>query len=303
MPRMQRVLFLVFGRIGPRRREMIDSLVRAEPPADSEALKEAIADGTATSNAVDGDADKSQSSGSRGKRGRDNYVAPDDWLSRWDKDKIIAMAKSQIQAGIVNSPRPPMKHADPTRDIPTENIWGKPLHPRLSRSKLQKSYKAVIQRVLPPMGRGEWEMLRDFASGSADRRLWEMPPRRIKIGSDTQPESDWDWEKFADMPARHVERPRSRSLMLLTGAFNDEKLDLGALNRHRFTPRFWRRMYEFTWHLSATMEKKAAGGWDINWGKTPQGPPAAESAHQEFFDGVDELGKIPRATMKTAKGA
>lgn len=287
MARMRRVLLLAFGRIGRRRRELLDRLIRKDPPADSAALQELI-------------------------RAEERPLGePDDWLTKWDVGKIQTFLASQAQAGIRSSPRPDIKSTqlDPRKNIPTENIWGRPLHPRLARTKLKKAWKKLIDRVLPPVAEGEWELLRDLASGKKAGPEWEIPTRRTlarrddKAGSEAQGQ-EWHWAPYTVKPIRQVERKNSRPLKLMTGTAGGNSSLPGSppAKVHNYTARFWRRFYAQIWQMTATMEKKPGGeGWNIKWGSTRLvlSPPAA--GHAEFFQGVSSDGKLLGTPAKGQK--
>lgn len=289
MTRMRRVLLLAFGRIGRRRRELLDRLVRKDPPADSAALQELIHSASAGSGSAPAD-------------------EPDDWLAKWDVEQIRTFLASQSQAGIQSSPRPVLKskHVNPEKSIPTENTWGRPLHPRLARSKLKKAWKKLIDRVLPPVPHGEWEVLRDLAAGKLTGPEWRVPARRpVAAPSDEAggQEQPWHWVPYTIQPVRQVERKHSRRLTLMTGSVDDGSL-LGSspAKVHNYTARFWRRLYSHVWHMTATMEKKPVGnGWNIKWGnaRLELSPPTA--SHAEFFQGVSKDGRLSATPAKGQK--
>lgn len=280
MTRMRRILLLTFGRTGPRRRELLDRLVRKEPPTDSAALEQMM------------HAEASDE--------------PDDWLAKWDVEKVEAFLKSQAHAGLHNSPRPLLKGSqlDLAEKIPSENAFGLPLHPRLARNKLKKAWKRVIDRALPPLTQGQWELLRDLATGELKGPEWAVPRRRPVAGRPKgkaavipREEQAWNWAPYTTSPVRHVERKNSWRMKLIAGTPDaDGPLPgMQPAKLHNYTDRFWRRLYTQVWKLSAIMEKKPGGkGWAVKWGRIPPrlSPPAA--VHGEFFHGVSEDGKRPR---------
>ncbi|KAL1888893.1 hypothetical protein Sste5346_009277 [Sporothrix stenoceras] len=295
MGRMRRVLLLTFGRIGWRRHDLLEDLCRQTQPANSAQLEDQIRETQAAS--------------------------PRDWLESWNKEKILAFAKSQSSRTLHNSPRPEMtwRKLDPKSAIPPMNIWGKPFADKPARSKEMKWWKMCLNRILPPLPRGEWELLEQLATGVAGSQ-WNVPARRplattatpsapstssLQDASGVEPAADgdieaWDWEKYLSGPVRAVERPNSRRFRLASNPFPtpaSSPYDGPAIGFHNYTPRFWRRLYREIWQLTAVMEEKAGGrakGWQITWGGTPLRPLQPTAASLEFFEGVDSKGAVPR---------
>ncbi|KUI61589.1 hypothetical protein VP1G_08762 [Cytospora mali] len=285
---MHRILLHVFGRTGKRRSELIHGLVRKEPPSDSDELERAL----------------------NNEREARTYEARDgtlkerepDWLDKWDTQKIQAFASSQGRKNPPLSPRPQIKskQVDPASRLPEENIWGRPLAATLARSKLRKEYKALVNRILPPVARTEWDMLRALATGQADKGLWEMPPRRPRAilpdgeHDDGKKTKDWDWQAYATTPVRSIERGRSRSQRARTGEEVDGFYEQGSPRGvHRYTPRLWRRLFAKIWETTPTIEEKPGKGGksDIVWGQMTKDVPVAVAAHAVFFEGAPEVSK------------
>lgn len=270
MARMRRVLFLAFGRLGRRRRELMSDLVLRDVPTDTEALEKYAAEAYAIAS--------------------ENRKI--DWLDSWDVEKLRRFARSQVEAELNNSPKPPLTihQTIPAKAIPAENSWGRPLAPKLYRTKLKKLWKAVADKCMPPLPREEWETLRAIAEETVQGR-WLPPPRRALariITRDGQGGHKWNWQAYAVKPVAVVDRLANRRNKLLTGALDDNTptSDPQPIGCHNYTRRAWRRMMSDVWHLSATMEKKPSGrNWDIAWGGTVFRPPPATATPgaMEFF--------------------
>lgn len=285
MTRMRRVLFLAFGRIGRRRRELLDRLVRKEPPTDSAALQQMIR--------------------------AEAPNEPDDWLAKWDVKKLQAFLVAQAQSGIRSSPRPILKatQTDPAKQVPTENAFGLPLHPKPARTKLKKAWKRIIDRVLPPVAEGEWTLLRDLASGKVTGPGWEIPTRRLVAGPKGETagqleQRPWNWIPYVAKPIRYVERTNARPLKLMAETADADGSLPGSrpAKLHNYTARFWRRLYAQVWQLTATMKKKPSGeGWDVKWGSTRLSLSAPAAVHEEFFHGVSKDGTLPQTPVEGQK--
>lgn len=258
-----------FGRTGRRRRELINELV--EKP---EAL---VADGHDTASVR----------AARLRDSTDEDVVWDDWLAKWDKAKVLALAKAQASVDLPEIPLPTSKITDPHKLVPTENIWGKPLAKKLARSKLRKEYKSLIKRLLPPVEGSEWELLQSLATGQAGPE-YDVPKRRTAATNQGTRQEKWEWKDYVLNPVRAVDASRSRVLKSLSGEVDDTSpFPRSAIGVHRFTGRSWRRLYADIWRLTATMkERKDQQKWDTQWGKLEvkiSGPIASQA---EFFDEI-----------------
>lgn len=272
--RMYRVLLFTFGRAGWRRRALFTEMRKIEQPASSDALKQALEDEPA--------------------RG--------DWLDQWDTKKLMVFIKSQAAHNPRDTPWPKITSAkarlDPATAVPDVNAWGVPFHEKVQRTKTMTWWKRCAYRILPPLPRSEWELLKQLALGKAGPE-WDMPARRTAASATfatPAPVDDWDWEKYAVKPIRDIERPNSRRLRIYSGITsnpgeNEETIRGGpAIGIHKYTLRFWRRLYGMVWQMTPMMEKTAdgsQGGWKITWGGSPTILPTATSAHDAFFEGVD----------------
>jgi len=275
MTRMQRVLLRAFGRLGRRRRELMSRVLVRDAPTDTDELARQAADAAAIA--------------SENRR--------IDWLDSWDIDKLRRYANSQVQAGLTNSPRPQIAthQTQPAKVIPAENSWGRPLAPKLYRTKLKKMWAAVADKCMPPLPRKEWETLKAIAEGTVQGG-WLPPPRRALarcMSGEGQGGHGWDWQAYAVWPVAFVDRPANRRNKLLTGAVHDNTPtgDPQPIGCHKYTRRTWRRMMSDVWRLTATMEKKPGGQHlDIRWGKTVFQPPPATATPgaMEFFKDFPE---------------
>lgn len=273
LTRMRRVLMLAFGRAGRRRRQLVEDLRRKEPPADSAQLEGRLR----------------ESPPSRRR----------DWLDKWDTDKMLAFTKSQACQTLRLSPRPTIStgraQLDPNAAVPAVNAWGTPPGPRFARAKIRQWWKATVNRILPPVEKGEWELLRALATGAAGRE-WDAPPKRAaKTGPEG--EAPWQWASYLTAPVRAVERPRSRSLKALYGfeGCDGSAVDGRATHISTYTRRSWQRLYAQIFRLTSTMEERPQRGsrWHIEWGTIPIQPSTPSSIHREFFEGVDTKGRVP----------
>ncbi|KAJ0118566.1 hypothetical protein J7T55_012818 [Diaporthe amygdali] len=291
---LHRILLLVFGRTGCRRRLLVHALLRRDPPADSAQLEAAIV----------------QDAHARTYIAKDGSLAqrPADWLDKWDTQKLRALASSQAQRGPAHSPRPDIKtsQTNPAARLPHSNIWERPLPATLARSKLRKEYVRLINRVLPPLPATDWHTLRALALGHADSiALCHMPARRLPAtplhddhaASTHAAGTRWHWHAYATEPVRSVDRPSSRAHRGRTGHQAPGPHGQGAaIGLHRYTPRLLRRLFAKIWEMTPTMEARLGveGKWDIVWGKVAKDVPVAAATHAVFFEGAPD-------TIRTGK--
>ncbi len=270
MMRMQRVLHIAFGRVGRRRRELSARLVARTSPATGD-----DSEGSASAAAAE--------------------FRKTDWLDVWDMPKLHTFANSQVLAGLTSSPRPPLTNNQTIEAlvIPPENAWGQPLPPRLLRKKRMTMWKSVADKCMPPLPLEEWMKLKAIAEGTP-QEPWLPPPRRpaaqavCASGAAAKGTLDaWNWRSYAVRPVATVDRSANRKNKLLTGAVDDNTPtgDPQPVDCHKYTPRFWRRLFGQLWQLTPIMERKGTrdSDWRIVWGKQTFQPPPTPAAAMGFF--------------------
>lgn len=305
---MFRILLLAYGRIGKRRRTLMANFVAKEMPVDSAALEAQIRAEVAEAEAEAGRRERKSKKDESGKNcATTRRALRPDWLDAWDLPKLHVLAASQARRSFW-SPKPEIKgnKLKPENDIPTENSWGRPLPMKLARSKLRKWYKLLVNRLMPPVARGEWDTLRLLATGQPDRSLWAMPSRRPRAkswlpGDKEDGEKTWDWRRYATEPVRSIERGSSRSQKARTGEEGEAPYGLGPpiglQNYDRL--RMWQRLYTKVWLMTPTMAESETqkGRWDIHWGQTSREVPVATPMQTAFFEGA-VAGKTRRGRRK-----
>ncbi|KAH8879188.1 hypothetical protein GQ53DRAFT_45518 [Thozetella sp. PMI_491] len=274
LDRLRTILLHVFARTGRRRRALISQFVRLEPAADSDALEEQMRSAAVNFGA--------------GKKARKA-----DWLDKWDVEKLKALMKSQASRGMRNTPNAVIEpgQVNLERRIPKENIWGRPMSPAVTRTKQLKVWRDMIPKVLPPLPRGEWELLRDLASGKRPIQEWQLPRRRTPVATTAARKLQkdggaWRWEAYASQPTSKVERGRSRRLKAMSGLHDDTSPNPSPpIGHHEYTPRTLIHLYRDIWAMTAIMDKKSDGrGWNITWGGTE--PSISTATSLEFFEGA-----------------
>jgi len=286
LARMRRVLYLAFGRIGARRRQLMVQLRRKEPPRDSTELQKIIVESVESHSMGEGD-----------------------WLDKWDTTKLQAFASSQGRQAFHESPRPEvkLKSLSPAFAVPKVNSWGRTPSINLARNKTKKWWIALADRILPPVGTGEWDMLKSLSEGTAPAASWMPPSRRIKVGHH-EARKELDWIDYASTPVRILERSASRKWrMLYTSDERHGTVSGPAIGIHQMTSRTWKRLYGQVWQLTPKMDKHPTqpGKYKIEWGSrrsTKAAPSPASKCLQAVFDGVDNQGKLNLSASKDSRG-
>lgn len=271
--RMRRLLHMAFGRVGERRRMLLNQLVMPDAPASTDSLEEYMKEALA----------------------KLQLDREPDWLDKWNLDTLMIFARSQARQSFNESPRANLqnKQLDMSQVTKGTSIWGKPIVAKLARSRLRRAWAAVATRILPPIPMSEWELLRDLSFGRAPASVWELPPRRPlapRLAGDDSRSSGWRWESYASQPIAEVEVQKSRRLKLLSGDVGTgSPADPSPLGRHNYTPKTWKRLLRSVWALTATMERSPTDDkWDIVWGGQYFKPPQATADHGEFFQDVPD---------------
>lgn len=221
----------------------------------------------------------------------------EDWLDSWDLPKLAALAASQAKHTYF-SMKPELKERQlkiTEDEIPAENALGRPFGAKAARSKLRKWYKYIIDKLMAPLPRDEWEALGRLARG--EEHAWDVggpPPRRKMCGeaetttTTMTKKKQWDWRVYAVEPVRSVERAQSRSMKARTGEEGEGPYGLGrAIGLHNYErERLWRRLYSRIWQATPTMELMEDGKkWKVEWGKWEQSNiPVAIPSQMAFFD-------------------
>lgn len=149
---------------------------------------------------------------------------------------------------------------------------------------------------MPPLGRGEWEMLKQLSNGGQERGEWKIPERRtpaipLTTSGATGAQASWNWEDFALKPAAIVEKPKSLKQQRRTGQKDDSPYGVKDRDR-KLSARWFQRAYSRAWQLTPTMSQDPNTlNYSFTWGSVQSKlPPAAE--HQlEVFRDVDQKGR------------
>ncbi|OTA01627.1 hypothetical protein A9Z42_0019350 [Trichoderma parareesei] len=288
---MEGLIFKGFGRSGSRRRELMAKFVIPQGPKDSSALEKAL-----VSSAGEGEGEEVAESAVKGATKLKKA-----FFEKWDQDKLLRILKSQRQQqrdtkGTASWPGNLVKTIDPDQFIPQQTIWGKPPCEALKQTKRAHWWRRNADKIMPPLGRGEWEVLRELTAGAQERSEWQIPARRPLATSPAATEDEparaqWNWKDYATKPAAIVEKPKALKQQRRTGQKDSGPYSVKDRDRE-LSKRWFQRAYSRTWQLTPTMTQDPNTlKYSFTWGSIqPRVPPAAK--HQlDIFEGVDERGR------------
>lgn len=288
---LQSLMMKGFGRTGNRRRELMTQLVKPQGPSDTKAL-ESLIDQTEKCDAqIQPGADASKAKPAR--KPKNNF------FEKWDQPKLLKVLESQRQhqkdtKGTTSWPGTAVRTVDPDQFVPKTNIWGKPPAESLVRAKRAHWWRRSADKIMPPLGKGEWDLLRRLSGGAQAEGEWAVPLRRHYASSEvpllTESAQSWSWESYATTPAARIEKPKTMSRQRRTGQY-----DLGPYGGHerskQVSNRWFRRAYNRTWQLTPIVEQDPHTlQYSLCWGNATSKLPAATKAQQGIFESVDRKG-------------
>ncbi|KAG6010714.1 hypothetical protein E4U43_008538 [Claviceps pusilla] len=304
---MQSLVMKGFGRTGNRRRELMTQLVKPQGPADSQAL-ESLLDQTSAPSTTNQQnlADASKTSDEAESMSENtSRKSKNSFFERWDRDKLLQILRSQKQQQMATRcstswPGQFVKNTDPDQHVPKTNIWGKPPAATLVRAKRANWWRRNADKIMPPLGKGEWDLLRQLSQGAQKAGEWAVPARRphallpqsTSEAAGIAGDGQWNWEAHAAAPVARVEQPRTVSRHRRTG-LQDSGPYGGTPGRKEVSSRWFRRVYNRTWQLTPIMEQDPNTlRYDFQWGRQAPNLPSATNSQMQIFEGVDASGKL-----------
>ncbi|KAF7561798.1 hypothetical protein G7046_g2344 [Stylonectria norvegica] len=309
-----------FGRSGERRRQLLSPFVQATSPSDSDSL-EALLDGE-TGSVTLKTKNKKEAVPTDPKAKRlatgDDEDSPitsissrppsNSFYQNWDAEKLTKFLNSQKKAMTENKHvwiSREIKLIDPRKDIPKTNIWGKPPSENVVRSKTATFWRLNANKMMPPVSKGEWDLLRRLSEGAQSLDDYKIPERRPAATPLAQrndsPSSSWNWTRHANAPAAWAERSNTFEAAFRTG--QETTGPYQALRKIReVSPRWYRRMYSRTWQMTPMVEQDARTlKHSFSWGAAKSPICAPSKAQLEIFEGVDSHGAVPKPKSTNTK--
>lgn len=276
---LERVLYMTYGRMGPRRYTLLNELLRPEH-------EEAGA-----------------SAGKQLSPLQKLYYSNRRWLEFFDAPKktgdneqhieistryprLKAVINSQVHKGIALG----REIRRPMVVTAIRNIWERPMPIKRARNNIRRWYAYTLTRTLPPLPGEEWDRLRALANGEEKWR--DFVPRR---------------RSAKEEPEDPLEKTRE-DIELALALNRPSKADLpaGKERPHTITARFMQRLYSrmmrYCCKIDWNEERKK---WVVIWPSPKETLPAVYTAPADdsLFSGVDNKGRLPRSTVRKEKEA
>ena len=251
---LHKVLALTYGRVGPRRHELMEQLTKPYPsPGMTQELTEKLrSSSTETTSKASAHAEKAQDREKRRAYQADQqvpHVTP----------QLNAVLRSQANLKEDLLPRKPLKRLQP--QIPETDIWGRPTPIKRIRNLKRRWYADVLKRIMPPLPELEWELLRKKAFG----QLYVSRPLSRRGPSHDD----------------NVGRKTYRS---------EEKMN----RPHAIHPRFMRRLWTSIFQQCPLIKEDPTKpfGWEVIWSDVKAETKIGPSFRVVAFDDVEENGRL-----------
>ena len=286
-----------FGRTGKRRRELLAQFVAPQGPSDSASLEALLSEGGPKAELAAGDETQAEGDSNQPTGSRPTHP----FIDKWDRTKLSQFLKSQreVQGTSSNSLhwiRGKLRQVKEGNSVPKVNSWGKPPSETLTRAKLAGFWRRQADKMVPPVEKGEWELLERLTLGAQNEGEWSIPPRRTKakllLGD--EPEATWDWKRYATNPTYWIERPRTSRVRS-----NPEDTAVGPYRgrktRDSLPERWFRRAYQKVWQMTSYMEQDPNKlEYQFKWGTAKINLTPPNKGQLSVFKGVDANGRLPR---------
>jgi hypothetical protein len=245
-----RTLTLTYGRVGKRRHELMEPLLRSKEQGGLSAPMREGEEEEEDTQSADGESAPVASSSVASEvedvtTGRRRNMKPLPELT----PQLRALVLSQLDASPPATSRPELKPRSLKPEIPELNSWMRPMPKVRVANMTRRWYAEVLDRVLPPLPRQEWIMLRDLATGRTKSCL--PPPRRKAAAVRLQASESGVSEALKD-------------LVLFNRISHPPAPDRDI---HGVTHRFMRRMYAKIFAECPLMVwDSSKNEWKITWG-------------------------------------
>ncbi|KAJ2900244.1 uncharacterized protein MKZ38_002526 [Zalerion maritima] len=293
--RLLRILYMVFGRIGKRRRGLTaELLTKTNNPTNVEEMNKLMA-ATDTRPPL-------------AKWARARKVSS--IVDKWNVPLLKKLAKSQLSlplGSVGRLSRTPLENKSSPKYDKT-NLWGKLHSERRKRGIEAKQWKDIADKILPPLGKEEWALLERLATDTTapPDPLLQQPRRRRRVAkslveASTEPTAEssaaaapsdktrpWRWADTVTSQVDLLERQRNRRLRVISGAKRDGDPRGTAkplANMEPITGRKLRRLMLNVWKISPKLEETRPGETMVVWGKVKsrEHPPITTKAVADMF--------------------
>lgn len=292
---MTSIILKAFGRRATRRRELMADLVQhPEQPADSQAL----------SALLDQAIDQTKSTGAvpendehHGRREGQKFP----FLDKWDKKKLQRLLMSQqsqekdlAASGLYKGN---IKNVNENAIVPKMNSWGRKPHPEHVRSRQARWWKRSSSKILPPLGKGEWDLLKRLSEGAQGREeAWRTPARRLSArllsGEAAADAADMELDRYATEPTAQIENRKVSKWRRYYGTNDANPFGNKPREASQRSDRWFRRAYQKGWHLTPHMQQDPNTlAYKFTWGSPKPQSIAPTERQMLMFEGVDAKGQ------------
>ncbi|KAJ6788811.1 hypothetical protein PWT90_02814 [Aphanocladium album] len=245
---MEGLISKAFGRAGIRRRQLLSEFVVPQGVSDSQALE-------ALTSAETASAEKKPIGNPKNR-----------FFLKWDQSKLLrllsAQRKHQGEAkSLVYLLGPAIKTVNPNVDVPKENIWGNAPSEAVVNAKTARWWRRSADKMQPPLGKGEWELLGRLSRGAQESGEWQIPPRRARVGAVPESTEELDGEReaaalmrYASHSVASVERKHSAKRIARTREQDPGPYGPSTPGRG-LSSRWFRRAYQRAWLVTPKMEQ------------------------------------------------
>ncbi|CAD6504695.1 BgTH12-00201 [Blumeria graminis f. sp. triticale] len=245
---LSKVLMIVHGRIGRRKRELIKQLLEDdsdEIPGDTTALEAML------------------------NEDRDGKFHLEGLLARPKLNSFLCSQHLNQEKDV----RGTIKTTTPK--IPEENIWGRTLPLKRVESIKRCWWASTLKNILPPLPRDEFERLKGLSNGKIP--LAAIPPKRSPAKPLYKCNDKKDELQFIQMlraPLRKIDELQINSIECTSQGLKMKHDTSVAQSQSQDwrekkirCPRSMRRLYGKIWSLTSTISEDVnTGKWIVEWG-------------------------------------
>lgn len=185
--RLQRVLFMAYGRIGKRRRELLKPLLPLSRPQELRMRSQIQKEGSHSQDEAQAEAFSGPNIRASGRAiPHPTYHPTAPPISKYQPHTLPPQLSSLLQSQIQYGP-PPLTRSNPRRlqaIVPELNTWLRPMPQKRVKNIRKKHYADLLDRALPPLPPHEWNQLRDLACGQTKVELPKQR-RRVAVSNST----------------------------------------------------------------------------------------------------------------------
>jgi len=188
--------------------------------------------------------------------------------------KLEALLHSQRKVQPLDLTRPNPKSL--ALKIPEENIWHRPLANKNIVNLVEEWYSSMLEKVLPPLPRADWERLEALASGKLrwsgqiERRTLAAHGIEMQQAMENAVLTEKETrDEYLIRIARRQEHPSDvyKALEEVLG-INRLKGSTGKEQPHRVSGRFMRRMWARIFEQCPQMDwDPSSRKWNVEWGR------------------------------------